>query len=181
MALTPNFTYEVQNIGSQIFIVDATTYGDGSINPSRAQSLVNFVITRYTSTSSEVITPSYNESSVIQIYTPLNYDGWVKMEMTITNDPEGSWGGSDYSYKKTINILVKDRLNKCVTEFGRTIFLEKPCGCECDKKLNSYYCLKAQIDCGLSELVRRNDMLSAQMSLERLSQECTLAKTNCGC
>lgn len=181
MALSANFTYTVQNIGSQILIVDTTTYGDGSTDPSRAQSLVNFEVTKITSTSKEDITPNYEESTVTQIYATLDVDCWVRIKMTITKEEDGGWSGSDYSYQKIVNILVKERLNKCLTEFGESVYLSKPCGCECDDRLSTYYCLKAQTDCGLQNLVSRNDLLSAQMSLERLTQECVLAKGNCGC
>lgn len=181
MALTSSFDYALQDDGSKILITDTTTYGDGTTDPSRAQSLVNYKVTKFTSVGSEDITPSYNENSVSNILASLNADGWVRIEQTITKNSEGDWAGDDFSYQRIINFIAKERLNKSLSEYGADLILKKSFGCECSDKLLEYYCIKAQTDIGIPELVRRNDMLSAQMAIERLEQSLNLLKKDCEC
>ena len=42
MALIPSILIEVLNDGTLLKISDTTVYGDGIVDPSRANSLVNF-------------------------------------------------------------------------------------------------------------------------------------------
>lgn len=180
MALNASIDLELQSGGTKVHATDSTVYGDGATNPSRAQSLVNWTLVRKPTTGDENISFNYNETSDTEILVDISKDGWYRLTMTITKESGGGWPGADYSYQKIIDFLVIDRLCACITEYGKDIFLDKKCGCECEGQLVEYYCIYGQVFCGLPELARRNDMPSAQMGIERLEQECALL-SDCGC
>lgn len=178
--LTPTLSYQVQSAGTKILLTNTTTFGDGSSDPSRAQSLVNFFITFKPSGGDTELELSYDPALANSILADIYSDGWYRLRVEITKDPDGDWPGEDFSYSVERDIIVKDRLCFCWSEFGRSLFKKKPCGCECSDALVDLYCLEAQIFCGIDELVSQYDFPSAQKAVERLSQECSLL-SDCGC
>lgn len=174
--------FEYNSIGGEsLTIQDTSVYGNGTTAPARNQCLVHIYLTYKGSQGDKVIEFDYVPSTVSHVLIPIEKDGWYVMYMTVTKNPEGSWVGDNFSEAKQVSILIKDRLDACIKSYAAKTFLKKPCGCECDKDLNKWYCIKAQATMGLEELVATNDMFSAQMVVERLKSECELLNKDCGC
>lgn len=181
MALTALFTYEAQNKGTKLLVTDTTVYGDGLADPSREQSLVDFSIVHYPSSGSVPVVVNYIPETVASILASLTEDGWYAIQMTITKNPDGDWAGADYSYRKAVNIFIQERLKSAINNIGDKIFSDCECGCESPARLLKYYCLKGQECVGMVGMVGKNDLASAQMTLERLRLEAANLENDCGC
>lgn len=177
--LTPLVNIEVLNSGTNIKATDVTVYGDGTTDPTRAQSLVDFSIVFMRGTMT-LASNSYDPEIVTQVIQPISSDGWYQIKMTITKNPSGTWVGDDYSYEVIKDVLVIDRLCACKANILAKI-TEKPCGCEDSGVLKDLYCIEGQL-LGVSTLVAKNDMLSADMAVERLLIQCNeKLNSDCGC
>ena len=158
MALIPSILIEVLNDGTLLKISDTTVYGDGIVDPSRANSLVNFDVFSMRGGSTDIKTNQYDPSTVTEMLQDINADGWYQVKITITQNPIGGGLFASYLYKLT----------------------EKPCGCEDSKVWENLFCMEGQF-LGIQRLVEKNDMLSADMAIERLELECNELNAECGC
>lgn len=179
MALTPSISIDVLNNGSLLNIKDTTIYGNGIIDPSRANSLVNFEVYSMRGGSIIISDPNYDPITVTEILQEISSDGWYQIKISITENPSGGWAGADYSYETIVDILVSDRFCQCKANY-LTKITQKPCGCEDSKVWESLFCMEGQF-IGIQRLVEKNDMKSADMVLERLLLECNELNTDCGC
>jgi len=171
MALTLLMDYEIVNVGTGINVTDTTVYGGA--NPTRANSLVNFIITD--KRTGELIEVTYDEETVEEILIPITHDGWYSILMTVTN----AVGQDERSDEKVLGVIVTERFCACLAEYS-TKALEKQCGYEGSKFWERLFCLQGQF-IGLQALVERNDLLSADMAIERMGLECGRLNTDCGC
>ena len=170
MALTLLMDYEIVNVGTGINVTDTTVYGGA--NPTRANSLVNFIITD--KRTGELIEVTYDEETVEEILIPITHDGWYSILMTVTN----AVGQEERSDEKVLGVIVTERFCACLAEYS-TKALEKQCGYEGSKFWERLFCLQGQL-IGLQALVARNDLLSADMALASLGSECGRPHTDCG-
>lgn len=171
MALTLAMSYVITSVGENIIVSDTTVYG--SANPTREQCLVNFIITDRR--TNEVIPITYDEATVDEISIPVTHDGWYTILMTVTN----AVGQPEYSDEKTLGVVVTERFCECLAQFSAKA-LDKICGYEGAKFWERLFCLQGQF-IGLQVLVNRNDLLSADKSIERMGLECQRLNSDCGC
>jgi hypothetical protein len=179
MALTAEITYEVQSDGTKILFEDTTTYGNGTTNPTRAQSLVAFQAFFMRDVDPQEITINYDPETATQVLVDINSDGWYRLYLTITKDPDGGWAGGNYSYQAVTDLLVVDRYCICLASF-MTRFLNCICGCESPEDIQHLMEMQARYE-GIVKLVAQNDMNSADQSLQVLEKQCALYNTDCGC
>ena len=169
MALTLNSEYEIVNVGTGIIYRDITTYGGA--NYDRNEVKVNFVATDRR--TGQVIDFAYDEDTATEVLIPIAHDGWYNVVMTVSNT------GDEYSDEKVTNILVTERFCDCIANYS-TKLLKKVCGCEDAKTWQKLFCMQGQL-MGIAYLVEKNDMLSADMAIERLNLECKRLNEDCGC
>ena len=110
MALTLLMDYEIVNVGTGINVTDTTVYG--SDNPTRASSLVNFIITD--KRTGELIEVTYDEETVEEILIPITHDGWYSILMTVTN----AVGQEERSDEKVLGVIVTERFCACLAEYS---------------------------------------------------------------
>ena len=169
MALTINNEYEIVNVGTGIIVTDTTTYGGA--NYDRNEVKVNFVATD--KRTGQVIDFTYDEDTVDEVLIPVTHDGWYSILMTVSN------AGDEYSDEKRLDLVVTERFCACLAEYSTNI-TKKVCGCEDAKVWNRLFCLQGQL-IGINTLVEKNDLLSADMAIERLNLECKRLNEDCGC
>lgn len=174
MALTLDFNYTITGIGTAIVVTDDTVYGEDG-NPAREDCLVNFIVTNMR--TGEEIEITYDETTVTTISIPVAADGWYRVQATVENDDD--YEGDAFSDEQYIGILVTARFCDCLATYTNKL-TEKVCGCEDSKVWEKLFCLKGQL-IGVETLVSRNDMLSADMAIERLNIECQRLNSDCGC
>lgn len=179
MALIPSISIEVLSNGSLLKITDTTVYGNGIIDPSRANSLVNFEVYSMRGGSTLISTINYDPITVTEILQDISNDGWYQVKISITENPSGGWAGTDYSYETIVDTLVSDRFCQCKANY-LTKLTESACGCEDAGVWNNLFCMEGQF-IGIQRLVEKNDMKSADMVLERLLLECNELNADCGC
>lgn len=179
MALIPSITIDIQNEGKLLKIVDNTVYGNGIVDPSRANSLVNFEVFSMRGGAKDITTNAYVPSTVTEVLNDISADGWYQVKITITQNPIGGGAFAPYSYQSILDILISDRFCICKANYLYSL-TEKPCGCEDSKVWEALFCLEGQF-IGIERLVAKNDMQSADMVLERLELECAELNADCGC
>jgi hypothetical protein len=179
MALTATIDYSVLNDGKNILFKDDTTYGDGTTDPSREQSLVNFGVYFMRGGTPQEITLNYDPETATQVLADITSDGWYRLILTITNNPDGDWEGAPYSYQSTVDLLVTDRYCACLATFMKR-FNNCPCGCENPADLLHLMEMQARFT-GIEKMVSQNDINSADQSLEVLEKQCSLYNEDCGC
>ena len=179
MALIPSILIEVLNDGTLLKISDTTVYGDGIVDPSRANSLVNFDVFSMRGGSTDIKTNQYDPSTVTEMLQDINADGWYQVKITITQNPIGGGLFASYSYQTIVDTIVSDRFCRCKANYLYKL-TEKPCGCEDSKVWENLFCMEGQF-LGIQRLVEKNDMLSADMAIERLELECNELNAECGC
>lgn len=170
MAFTLGMDYEIVSVGTGIIVTDTTNYGGD--NPDRVDCTVNFEITD--KRTGEAIVVTYDETTVDEILIPVTHDGWHSIKMTVSYEAE-----TTVTDEKYLDILVTERFCDCMAEYTNKL-TEKPCGCEDSKVWEKLFCLKGQL-IGVETLVSKNDMLSADMAIERLGLECARLNSDCGC
>lgn len=174
MALTLSSTYIITSVGASIIVTDTTDYGVDT-NPAREDCLVNFIVTD--KRTGEVIEVSYDEAVVTEILIPVTHDGWYDILKTVNN--VDGYEGDEFSDEERLGVLVTERFCECLSQFSAKA-LEKMCGCEGDKFWDRLFCLQGQL-IGVQALVARNEMLSADMAIERMGLECSRLNADCGC
>lgn len=172
MALELSMEYTITSVGQNIIVTDETVYGVGD-DPTREDSLVNFIVTD--KRTGELIEVTYDEETVEEILIPITHDGWYNILMTVTNNGDEV----ERSDEKNLDILVTERFCECLAIYTDKL-TEKMCGCEDKKVWESIFYMKGQL-IGIEKLVENNDMLSADMAIERLGLECQRLKKDCGC
>ena len=183
MALTATQTDTVLSNGTKIKIEDTTTYGNGTTNPTRAQSLVAFQAFYMRGVGDggqpQEITINYDNETAEEVLVDISADGWYRLYVTITKNPDGDWAGANYSYQSVADILVTDRYCTCLETYMKK-FLNCICGCETAEDIQHLMEMQARWT-GIERLVATNDMNSADQSLEILEKQCALYNLNCGC
>ena len=165
LVLTNQITTE--DAGTNLRIVDSTQYDDPY---SREYYYVNFTVLDMRTDPPNDITPPYDQVTVAEIFVPISHDGWYKVTMAYTANPD-----ADPPYVIVPDELVKDYLSSelfciCKAKFAKKVFSKK-CGCENPQQIAELYCLNAQLE-GMLELVAMNDMQSADQAIERMNLEC---------
>jgi len=138
MALAPSITVTQSADCTQLVITDTTTYG--APEEDRVDVLVDFVVTSKKTSGDVVITPSHDNTTVTSITVPNPDDGWVKIQMIITEEapPNNVLGTLNEDH-----VLVC-LLNKCIEEKRDEWVQNDICGCEDEvlerdiKRINEY-------------------------------------------
>jgi len=161
--------------GTNLLIVDSTQFDDPY---SREYYYVNFTVLDMRNNPPADITPPYDQATVSEILVPISHDGWYKVTMAYTANPD-----ANPPYVITPDELVKDYLSSelfciCKSKFAYKVF---SCFCNCNpQKVQELYCLNAQLS-GVLDLVAQNDMLNADQAIERMNLECALYNEDCKC
>lgn len=179
MGLQATIDYSITGEGTGILFKDDTTYGNGTTDPSREQSLVSFGVYSMRGATPQEISVNYDSETATQVLASITADGWYRLILTITKNPDGDWAGGDYSYQATTDLLVTDRYCACLESFMKR-FNNCPCGCENPSDIVNLMEMQGRFS-GIEKLVTQNDINSADQALEVLEKQCSLYNEDCGC
>jgi hypothetical protein len=179
-AITAVVSHEIVNDGNAILITDDTVYRTPPTTPTRAQCYVNFLVQQINGDTVTDITPNYVSTSVTSILVPITADGWYRITMTITNIPPATDAVPTFSTQAVQNLLVTNRYCNCYSNKIYNAFQNSICGCENVKMVYQLLLLDAQFQ-GITYMVSKNDMNSANQALERIMLECQALDCDCGC